>query len=104
MSEDEQNVIDDKFPCFVMEGSPGEDAAQLKQCDVVIPILDNTETKTRTEHTTPSTLLNVEKEPVTQNPFTLEEFLQVQREDMLCQERAKSVPDLSHTSTTTDMG
>lgn len=46
-----------------------------------------------TENTTSSTVLNVEKEPVAPDPFTLEELLQAQKEDKLCWARDKSMRD-----------
>lgn len=45
------------------------------------------------EHKTPSAVLNVEEEPETPDPFTLEEFLQAQRDDKFCRERSESVGD-----------
>lgn len=69
-SKEKQDVVDDEALCFVTESSPGKDAAQLKHREALTVFSSNTEAETRTERTTPSTVLQIKKEPVTPDPFT----------------------------------
>lgn len=69
-SEKKQNVFDDEVPCFASEGSPSKDAAQSDHRNPVIGFWESTEAQTWAEHTTPSTILDVE-EPATLDPFAL---------------------------------
>lgn len=78
-SKEEYGVIDDEVSCPVMEGSTHRDAAQTEHRGAVMAFWGSTEAKTRTEHTTPSTVLCFNEEPATPNPFTVEKFLQTKK-------------------------
>lgn len=84
-SEDEQDVPGDEFLCFVNGSSLSGDGSQPKHCDVVIGFCSSTEEETRTEHSTPSTVLDVEKAPVALHPLTMEEFLHARRDKKIYQ-------------------
>lgn len=94
MSEREQDLIDDEVLCLVTVGRLSKDAAQSEHCEAAIAFQGNIEAEPRTEHTTTTTILDVEKEPETLNPFTLEVFLQTQGDGTFCRKRSKSVGDL----------
>lgn len=70
-NEEEKDVVDDEVIRFLTEGSSGGEAAQPDHCEVVIAFRSNTETRSRMEHTASSSVLDVDEEPVTQNPVTL---------------------------------
>lgn len=53
----------------------------------------STEVKTLTKRTTRSNVLNIENDPITQGPFSLEEYLQTGKEDYFCRKCAESVAD-----------
>lgn len=72
--KEERGVIDDEASCFVTKGSPNGDAAKPEHDQVVIVCWGNTEAETRTEDTTPSTVLNMDEESVAQDPSILKEF------------------------------
>lgn len=92
-SEKENEVVDEEAPCFFTDDSPDGKAGQPKHCDTVIVFWSSTKVETRTEHTTPSTVLDVDEEPVAPDPFTAGEFLQSQRDDKCCQQQAESTRD-----------
>lgn len=92
-NEKKQNIVDDKVPCFVTEGSPSKDEAQPRHREAVIGFLGSTEAETRTEHTTCSTVLEIEKEPVALDRFTMDDFFLAQRDERFCRECSESVGD-----------
>lgn len=82
-SEEEQELVNDEVSCFVTKDSPNGDETQPRHRKGVLVFCGNAEAETRTENTASSTALDIDKEPVTPDLFTLEEFLQFQREKRL---------------------
>lgn len=87
-------MVESKVPCFFTEGSPSKNASQPEFSEAVAPFWRNTETETRTEHTTSSTTLDVDGGKETRNQFTLQSFLQAKEKYRFCRESADSVGDL----------
>lgn len=52
-SEEEQDVLGDKVPCFLIEGSPNGVPVQPKHREAVIGFWGSTEARTLTEDTSP---------------------------------------------------
>lgn len=103
-SEEEQDRIDDEVPCFVTGGSPREDAAQPEHREAMIFFCGSTEAENRTEHTIPSTVLNVVKEPKSRDLFILEERLQTRKMSRAAKNGLNPWTTPSSASTSTDTG
>lgn len=89
INEEGQDVVDEEVPCLVTVGGPGGDAAKPDNTEAVIAFWSSAEAETRAEHTERSAGLDVDGKPATPDPFTMEEFLQAQKVDMFCRERAE---------------
>lgn len=86
-------MIGGDVPCFSTEASPNRDAAQPEHRRAAMVFWASSKAKIRTEYTAPSTVLDMDDEPVTLDSFALEKFLQAQRDDKSCPEGSKSVRD-----------
>lgn len=64
-SKEKQDFVDDEVPCFVTESNPDGIAAHLDHREAVKAFWDSNGTKSQKEHTILSTVLDVEKDPVT---------------------------------------
>lgn len=70
-SEKDENVIDGKVSRFLTVNGPSEEHTQPKRREAVADFWASSKMKTRTRHTISTTVLEVEKESVRQDPLTL---------------------------------
>lgn len=84
-SKEEQYVINDEAQCFATKSSQDGDRAQVDHRKASVAFYDSTKTETRSEKT--KAVRSVEKEPVTPDILTLEEFVQALRKVGFCRKR-----------------
>lgn len=87
--EEEQNLIDEKVPCFVIESSQGTGAVQPGYREAVIVFWGSTQA----EPTLSSTVLSVDEGTVRPDSSTLEEFSKALNVDGFCRKCTESEGD-----------
>lgn len=92
--EVEQDLTNEKVPCFALESNLVDHSTQLERHEAVIAIRSVPETETQTEHNISSSGLNLHGEPIVPDPFTLEKLLKAQKENKFFREHVELVSDL----------